>query len=198
MANPDTPFGLKPVGTLDGSPWNASLRRVQAIATYATALFIGDPVIWTGDSDATGQCPIVQLATAGKTYKITGVMVGWEPDPNYPTYTYRPASTLRFGWMIPANDSTIYEIQASTDAVLALGTVGLQGVIVKTHAGSTVTGLSGVELDSGSADDPDAHATGQLTIIGFVKRQDNSIAAVNGKWLVTINLPSISAGIAGV
>jgi hypothetical protein len=160
-------------------------------------MFIGDPVIWTGDSDATGEAPIVQVATVAKTNKILGVMVGWEPDPDHPTYTYRPASTLRFGWMVPAN-GTIFEIQACSGAVLALGTVGLNAELIKTHSGSTATGLSGVEMDSGATTAPDADATGQLTVIGFVKRADNSIAAANGKWLVTINLPSLSPGIAGV
>jgi hypothetical protein len=197
MANPDSPFGLKPVGMLDGNPWNGSVRRVQAIATYDTAMFIGDPVIWTGDSDATGQCPIVEVATAGATNNILGVMVAWEPDSYNTGYTYRPAKTLRFGWMVPAKN-VIFEVQACSGAVLALGTVGLNADLIATHSGSTATGLSGFEMDSGATTAPAADATYQLTVVGFVKRANNSIAAVNGNWLVTINLPSISAAIAGV
>ncbi len=89
--------------------------------------------------------------------------------------------------------TVIFEIQACSGAILANTTVGLNAVLIFTHAGSTVTGLSGMEMDSGASDAPAADASNQLLIMGFGDRPDNDISAVNGIWKVLINLHRLGA-----
>lgn len=192
MTNVNSAFGLKPVGTLGGASWNG-----QTIRCYcATELYIGDPVILTGTSDASGECPAVAMATAGKTNKVFGVIVAFEPLYSDLTKIYNPAATARYAFVAPADPTTLFEIQAGA-TVIPKESVGLNAEL-KSGAGSTITGLSGWYMDSGDTTAPDADATGQLTIRGFVPRADNDITSAYGKWLVTINLPQVFPGIVGV
>ena len=65
MANTSSAFGLKPVRHLDGSPWNGNTVKCYISASYATALFIGDPVLLTptlAEKDATGMHPTINLS----------------------------------------------------------------------------------------------------------------------------------------
>jgi len=48
MANFDNPNGAYPVGTLSGSPWQASVRAYQLDATHS-AIAVGDLVQMTSD-----------------------------------------------------------------------------------------------------------------------------------------------------
>ena len=76
----------------------------------------------------------------------------------------------------------IFEIQEdSVVATLAATNVGQNADIV-VGAGSTVSGLSGMELDSDSA----VATTAQLRIHSLERRPDNEIGA-NANWLVIIN-----------
>jgi hypothetical protein len=52
MANIARPFGLRPVRYLNGTPWTGQARAFYVPSTYATALYIGDPVQLTGTSNA--------------------------------------------------------------------------------------------------------------------------------------------------
>lgn len=45
MANIDAPFGLRPIRHKSGAPYNGAVNPYYVASTYATALFIGDPVI---------------------------------------------------------------------------------------------------------------------------------------------------------
>ena len=147
-----------------------------------------------------GNYPTVQKATAGSTNKILGVIVGFDPVLGVATpdlnVGYHKLSTAQYAYIILANDPVLYEIQASSDAVIGATISGLNANLIYTHAGSAVTNLSGAELDTATT--PSADATKQLTIWGAVNRPDNDIASVNSKWLVSINLPSLFPGVAGV
>lgn len=191
MANDDTPMGLRPVKHLNGMPWNGQTWRCYAPSTYATALYVGDPVIWTGTGSPDGKYLEVNKATAGDGNKILGVITSFDPDTNQ-EYNYRPASTARY-MQVCVDPDVVYEIQGCSGAVIPFGSVGLNGVLIYTHAGSTVTGQSGAELDSGASAAPAANGSYQLLIMGLVDREDNDISAVNAKWLVLINLHSLRA-----
>lgn len=67
MANVDRPNGFKPIGTLSGSPWQASIEAFQLDASH-TAIGVGDLVMQTADG-------YVNKYAAGSTHCI-GVMVG--------------------------------------------------------------------------------------------------------------------------
>ena len=207
MANSDTPFGLRPLRHRNGAPYNGAVNYYYVLAGYATALFLGDPVVKTGTSNTAGvkipgagdfdpgTLPTVNKATAGDGNAITGVVVGVFMDPDDSGAVYKPASTEAV--LAVADDpDLVFEIQDDGAAALAATSVGLNAVLIYTHAGSTSTGLSGVELDTNS-DAPAADASNQLTILRLKPELGNEIAA-NAVWEVKINNHSEAHGAVGL
>lgn len=209
MANVDSPFGLKPIRHMMGVPLAATIRPYYISASYGTALFIGDPVVKYSDganaaavsAPGAGHFPIgtlpeVRKAAATTDTPITGVIVGFAAYPANLDLKHNPANTERIAFVCD-DPFMIYEIQA--DGVLATTSIGLNGNLVFTHAGSATTGLSGAELDAaGTADGPDTTAADQLKILRFVNREDNDTGSANSKVEVIINRPSQFPGVAGI
>ena len=110
MANVNAPTGGRPIGTLVGAPYNGQANTYTAKADYATALYIGDPVVVTGERDSGHQ--VVALATAGATNQITGFIIGFEPTPGIVSLGYGAASTLRYPIVADAPD-LLFELQAA-------------------------------------------------------------------------------------
>ena len=195
MANNDTPFGLKPIRHRNGAAYNGAVNPYYIAAGYATALYIGDPVIKTGTANTAvvnavsvgqfdiGTLPEIEKATAGDTYPITGVIVGFAPDPTNLGRIYNPASTARVA-LVCDDPDVVFEIQA--DGAIAATSIGLNAVLIYTHSGSTVSGLSGVELDT-TSDAPAADASNQLTIQRIVNRPGNEPNVIHNKIEVKIN-----------
>lgn len=192
MANADFARGLIPVRNAAGGVHNNALRAYTARSDYATALFIGDPVVKSGLADANGR-PGCVLATAGAGNALTGVVVGFEDIPSM-TLGYGAASTQRTV-LVDDDPNTLYEIQEDAGgATTALTDVG-QNVDLISAAGSTTTRTSGWMADSST------HAVGatlQLKIIGFQERTDNTPASAKAKLLVKINLHTEVAGVVGL
>ena len=206
MANTDAPFGLRPIKHKGGAPYTGAANPYYIPSTYATALFIGDPVIKTGTANTAevtepgagtfipGSLPEINKAAAGDGNAITGVIVGFSPDPDNLSRSYNPASTERIAYVCDDPD-VIFEIQA--DGAIAATQVGLNAVLIYTNAGSTTTGLSGVELDT-SSDAPAADASNQLTILRVVNRTDNEAGSANTKVEVKINQHTESNNVIGI
>lgn len=177
MANIDAPRGLRPVKHLDGSPFNGAVNRYYVPSSDATAIFIGDAVKSAGSADANGVASVAQAAAGDP---IRGVVVGVEPV-TAESLIYRAASTERYLLVADAPD-IVFEIQEDSDGgALAAANVGQNADLI-VAAGSTSTGLSGMELDSSTA----ATTTAQLRILGFSQVVNNEIGA-NARLLVTIN-----------
>jgi hypothetical protein len=173
-----------------GLNWSGGVRQCNVAATYATSLFLQDPVLLSGTSDVTGAYPGIITAVAGNANRISGVIVGFAPATDSDAiYFVGAAASLTRNAFVVMDPYVIFEIQSDSAAALAITTVGLNAVIIKTHSGSTTTGISGVELDS-SSDAPDADASNQLLILGGVPRSDNDVTLVHAKWHVLINLHS--------
>lgn len=205
MANIDAAFGLRPIKHRNGAAYNGAFNAYYVPASYATALFIGDPVIKTGTANtaeletsggkfAIGTLPEVNKATAGDNNAITGVIVGFGPDPDALSRIYNPASTERLVYVCDDPD-VVFEIQA--DGAISAAQVGLNAVLIYTNAGSTVTGMSGVELDT-TSDVPAADASNQLTIQRVVNRTDNAAASANTVVEVKINNHTEAHGAIGI
>lgn len=189
MANIDAPMGLKSV--------EGPSRKVKMAvpAGYATALFIGDPVVRTGTNNAAvvkvgteiheiGTLPEINKCTAGDTNPITGVIVGIEADPDTLSQKHSPASTASVA-IVETHPDHIFEIQA--DGAVGAASMGLNANVIFTHAGSTVSGLSGVELDT-TSDAPAADASNQLVILSVSKEVGrNDTTAANTVVRVNIN-----------
>lgn len=189
MANVDSPFGLRPVMMMDGSPYNGHTIECQFRAADTTATFIGDLVKLDGTA-GTAKCPTVAQGAPTDT-AFFGVVVGFEFDPDDLTSNYRLASTQRKCKVVPALDC-LFEIQEDGDTTpLTLDAVG-ETVDIVVGSGNTTTGLSTMEINS------DDVGTGlNLLILGLVDREDNEVGAY-AKWLVRINETPFHGGDIGV
>jgi hypothetical protein len=204
MANVDSPFGLKPVRHMLGLPLNGAVKPYYIPSGYGTALYIGDPVVKVAGGSNTarlqapgvgefaiGTLPEINKAAAGDANPITGVIVGFAADPNNLGRIYNPASTERIAWVCD-DPFVVFEIQA--DGAIPAASVGLNAVLIYTHGGSTVTGLSGVELDT-TSDVPAADASNQLIILRAVNRVDNDTTLTHAKVEVRISLHTEGMGL---
>lgn len=182
MANVDTPFGFRPVMHKNGQPYNGSANLYMA--TSGTSMFIGDPVLITGQSNTTeidgmdpGTVPIVNVAGTTDTSAISGVVVGAVPTDQTSTTYYQGNKTARLLWVCDSED-VLFEVQA--DAAITQEDIGNATVLVNTHAGSTVTGKSGAEVDADTA------TQGVFVVERVVPRADNELATANPKVWVSV------------
>lgn len=164
MANANNPQGLVPVRHLNGSPWSGKVTTYYA--TGGTDIFIGDAVVLTGDAAAAGtvisgrDCegmPAVTVATAGAA--LLGVCVGVIPAQATDGIFYASGSYLI---EVVDDPNVIFRIQE--DGVgnsVQAAAIGNNFDIVAT-AGSTVTGVSAMTLDSSDAS---GTATAQLRVL---------------------------------
>ena len=186
MANVDAPFGLRPIRHFNGSPWNGAYKTFLVEDDYATAFFIGDPCVITGvapSDDPSGHyTPIEHISGSTATEEITGVVVGIEPVLTDLSKNYLPASTGGLVHVCVDTDM-VYAIQDDGSAVLTGTSIGDNTQIVS-GTGSTVTGLSGWELEA------DETAAGDVTynclILGVHNVEGNAFG-INCIWEVLLN-----------
>lgn len=209
MANTDAPFGLRPVKKQGAGSYNGGARPYYIPASDSTALFIGDPVIRVaggsnsadielagGNKFGAGQLGAVTKATAGDANLITGVVVGFSPDPTGLENIHRVASTERVAWVV---DDPYAEFEIQADGAVPAASVGLNANLIFTNAGSTVTGLSGVELDT-TSDAPAADASNQLRILSIVPgpREGDTVNSAGNVCIVRINQHTEAPGALGI
>ncbi len=178
MANTNVAFGLKPVRAVGSKPYNDGTTLFHLPSSYATAVFVGDPVTRNGSADAAG-VPTVALSAAGGA--ITGVVVGFQ-DAASMTLGYGAASTARYA-LVETDPNTMYEVQEdSVGGALAAADIGLNADLA-IAAGNTTTRRSAVQLDTSTKA---TTATLNVRILGLAQRPDNEIGA-NAKVYVMIN-----------
>jgi hypothetical protein len=204
MPNTDTPFGLRPVQHRNGAPYNGACKPYYLQSDYATAMFIGDPVVITGavntaavSAPGAGYFPVGAIQSINKatvnTGAITGVIVGFAGRQDSPLHN--PASTERIA-LVCDDPEVLFEIQA--DGVFTPASVGLNAALIYTTTGSTITGRSGAELDTGTTTAPATTAGIQLKVRGFANREDNDMASSWARMLVQINVHTNASGVAGI
>ena len=194
MANVNAPFGGKLVGTLSGAPISGTIKTYSAPSTYATAIYIGDPVVVTGARSDGYQN--VNVATAGATNQITGFVVGFLPTPSIVSNGYGVASTVRYV-QVCDNPDALFELQEdAVGGAIAEASIGLNINLVS-GAGNSYTKKSGWMIDSSTAT---ADATYQMTIRDIVTRVDNEAGGTSyAKFLCSINLHTNRlAAVAGI
>lgn len=192
MANPNIARGGIPVRYRSGAPYNGARNLYYVPSTYATALYIGDPVIIVTDASDANGVPTVQRATAaGGAYMIgfiTGMAFGGSPPiaVTRDMPLYHAASTA--GYVFVADDpELLFEIQEdSVGGVMTVGAVGRNADLIA-GTGNVNTGYSGWMLDSSTLQTTN---TLQLRIEQPVRRPDNDPTLDYAKWLVGINLHS--------
>ena len=188
MPNTDAAFGMRPVGHLDGSPWNGKVNMYYVPSTYGTALYVGDAVVSDADAGAAGVVvngidvegmASIAAITAGSTMR--GVIVGFLPLQSNLERLHNPASTARIALVCDGPD-VVYEIQEDSDtSTIKVGDIGKNADIVYA-AGNATTGRSAMELDSST----NASTAAQLRILGLAKRPGNVLGSF-AKLLVVIN-----------
>lgn len=176
MANADTPFGLRPIGNLNGGPYTGNLVKVAFEDENAVATFIGDLVRLEGDADTSGLPTVDQWAAADTA--AFGVIVAFEPDYTNLERKHRLASTVRQAWAVPCNAGQLFVIQADEDIVS--GDIGNTADIT-VGSGNTTSGISAMELDSSDI------STGlNLQIIALYPSPDNEYGN-QAKVIVRVN-----------
>jgi hypothetical protein len=196
MANANRPCGFSPVQYLNGAPWNGQARLYSIDNDYATALYIGDPVISSGTSDANGVPGVVLGAVTGA---LRGVIVGIGTSEALianianPNITYRPAAATTNDWycMVVDDPNVIFEIQEVAGATqIAATEIGLNTAPI---AGTGSGFVSGWQLQSVTGATPVVTATIQLRLMGLVRRHQNAFGAY-AKHLVMINVHELAHG----
>ena len=193
MANVSKPTGLKPVGYLNGSPWNGQARMYYVPSTNATALYVGDPVTrLTASADVNG-VPSVSIGVAGSA--ICGVIVGIVVASagvslvgSTIDLTRRSLPVSTAGYVLVADDpAIIFEVEEGTTASAA-GTA-LTASAVGNNANFVVIAGTNTYSDSGTLVDNATEAvtaTLNLKLLGLAQREDNAFGT-RAKWLVLIN-----------
>jgi hypothetical protein len=196
MANANRPAGFIPVQYLNGSEWSGQARIYSIAAAYATALYVGDPVISSGTSDANGVPGVILGAATGA---LRGVIVGIGSSEGLvanivnPNIAYRPAAAQTTDWyaMVCDDPNVLFELQEKAGTQqLAATEIGLNTVPVLA-AGNGFT--SGWTLASYTDATPNTTATLQLRLMGLVRRQGNAFGAY-AKHLVKINVHELGTG----
>jgi len=204
MANANVARGLIPYRYTWGGMFNGSVNLYYVPSSYATALFVGDPVdVVSGSNDANG-IPAVQLATVGSP--ITGVVVsildGGQPPiaVTRDLAPYHLASTNQY-LAIADDPNLLFMIQddASSQARAPNQWAGRNANLVS-GSGSTTTGYSGWQM---AASTVNTTSTLDVKIIMPLQQADNTISNVantnmNAKWLVKLNNSRFANQIAGV
>ena len=194
MANKDAPFGFRPAKMLGGAPFNNGQTSYDIASGFSSNIFTGDAVELHTDGTIT-------VAAAGAT-NIIGVFNGcFYTDTNgKPTYSkHWPASTVASDAVAFVLDdpNIVFEAQEDSTDIGASWPAnrGSNADLVSTHAGSTKTGRSGMELDSSTI----TAATAQFRIVDVVSDEyNNDTASANGNYLVRINEGLHYANTAGI
>ncbi len=206
MANPNTPRGLIPYRRFDSTSLTSGIGVYYVPSSYATALYMGDPVdIVSGSNDTIGT-PAVQLAASGSP--ILGVVIGivdGGPEGAIIGVTqglpvYHPASTAQY-LAVMEDPSALYWVQdnAASQATAPTLWAGKNANLVS-GSGSTVTGFSGWQLQATSVATTN---TLDVKIIRPLQEADNVIGTtantnMNAKWLVKLNNSRFANQTAGV
>jgi hypothetical protein len=201
LSNANAPFGLKPLN-LNGTTWSGQGKLIYIPSSQAGNIFIGDPLIPLGTTDANG-VPGFGIASAGATNIIGGTFLGRANGPAGSGVTllqsatiYHPASTVDYGFICDDPD-VMYSIQEdSNGGAIAIANAGYSnGNLVAGSGGSTQTGLSSWQLQSSSVGS--GNATYQVKVLGLTRGPDNAVGNY-ARWNVIINLPALQPATAGL
>jgi hypothetical protein len=197
MANANRPSGFTPVQYLNGAAWNGQARIYSIAASYGTALYIGDPVISAGTSDANG---LQGVALAAATGAVRGVIIGLSKyygmvgNPSNLDITYRPASDPSAWYALVVDDpNVIFEIQEESNGTqLAAVDIGMNTIPV---IGSGSGNLSGWLLRSATGATPATTATLQLRLMGLAQKPaGTNVFGAYAKHLVKFNVHELGTG----
>ena len=194
MANLDSPFGLRPVRMVNGSPFSNQQNRYRIAANYGTSIYQGDlvKVVTAGG---------IERVAAGDGGLVLGVFNGCtytDPSSGKQKWSnYYPASTNAsdiIAFVVDAPD-TVFEVQAD-DTFPVADLFGNFDIVDGSPVGDTTSGISNAELDVTTG-----ATTATLPLKAIDISQDplnDDVATANTNVLVVINNHLFSAGTAGL
>jgi len=195
MSNPSSAnFGFRPIRSMDGTPYNGQTQRCYIPATYAAALFIGDPITFTtttADKDPTALTPSITIATAGAGNIIRGIITSFEPTADNLTLQYSPASTAGYANVCIATPDMVFQIRDDGSGTPSKNWVSSNVDAAVGGGGSTITGLSSWILNPAST--PANTQNMQLQIVQLSDIADNELGDY-AVWDVIINVSRETAG----
>ncbi len=179
MANADSPRGFTPVGHKGGG--TIRTQEFNILESYATAIYYGDSVIL-----ASGYVNVA----ADNSAAVLGVFAGcqYTNDSGEVIFSkYWPGvdlagSTKVVKAFVYVDPDILYEVQTDTGTTSTQASVGVAYDMEADHAGSTLTGQSGQEIDLGDT------GTGQWMVVGLADKPDNAWG-INAKVIVFNNVP---------
>jgi hypothetical protein len=197
MANVNKAFGLRPLGKV-GSNYNSDGDTQYKIASGTTdAIFQGDTVTF-GASGGVSTGFIVKHTPGAAN--ILGVFVGCQyTDPTTSKTTFKnyyPGSVAASDIVAFVVDDPYAQFLVQASGVAGVIAIGQNADLVQTVAGNTTTGVSGLELATGTLDDA---AALNVKVLGVTADPSNSdLTAAYADLIVTINEHLYKAPTAGV
>jgi hypothetical protein len=197
MSNVNKAFGLRPLGKV-GSNYNSDGDTQYKIASgTATAIFQGDTVTFgVSGSVSTG---FIVKHTPGAA-NILGVFIGCQyTDPTTSKTTFKnyyPGGVAASDIVAFVVDDPYAQFLVQASGVAGVTAIGQNADLVQTVAGNTTTGVSGLELSTGTLA---AASALNVKVLGVTADPSNDdLTAANADLIVTINEHLYKAATAGV
>jgi hypothetical protein len=191
MANTDKAFGLRPLGKVGSNVNNDGDTQYRIASNTTAAIFQGDTVTLSGG--------FLIKATPGAA-SILGVFLGCQyTDPTTKKTTFKnfyPGAVVASDIVATVVDdpNALFLVQAS--GVAANTCVGLNADLVQTVAGNTTTGVSGLELSTGTLA---ADAALNVKVVGISSVPgEGDVTTAHANLIVKINEHLYSAPTVGV
>jgi hypothetical protein len=197
MANVNKAFGLRPLGKV-GSNYNSDGDTQYKIASgTATAIFQGDTVTF-GASGGVSTGFIVKHTPGAAN--ILGVFIGCQyTDPTTSKTTFKnyyPGGVAASDIVAFVVDDPYAQFLVQASGVAGVIAIGQNADLVQTVAGNTTTGVSGLELATGTLGD---EAALNVKVLGVTTDPSNDdLTAAHADLIVTINEHLYKAPTAGV
>ena len=184
MANKDAAFGLKPIGKIGQNADNQGLTEYLIADNYASAIYQGDPV----KAVAGGTVEVAAAENTNLVGVFWGQFITKDPTTGKPTYrNYYTQTNVANGEEIRAfvydDPYERFEVQ-SNKASASAGTEVFELADIEYTAGSTINGVSKVELDDASF----VTTSAQMQVVGVSKDiENNDLTSANVNFVVRIN-----------
>jgi hypothetical protein len=184
MANKDAAFGLKPIGKIGQNADNQGLTEYLIADNYASSIYQGDPV----KAVAGGTVEVAAAENTNLVGVFWGQFITKDPTTGKPTYrNYYTQTNVANGEEIRAfvydDPYERFEIQ-SNNASASAATDVFELADIEYTAGSTINGVSKVELDDASF----VTTSAQLQVVGVSKDiENNDLTSANVNFVVRIN-----------
>ena len=195
MATTASPYGLRPINLIGGTPFPGGTRSIKIASGYAADIFNGDVV--QVHTDGT----ITKVTTAGTNAApfpagTVGIFVGCaytDPTYGFTTRNYWPTGTVADDAVAYVVDdpNTLFMVQADAPVAQALLHTNMG---VNQTAGNTATGNSRVALDVATSA---ATATIAFKVVGFIDSTTSTVGDAFTDVIVKFN-PSSHAYTAGL